>query len=142
METFYRGMRRRHGILMEGDRPVGGRWNYDPDNRERFGKNGPGDLQPPQAFGQDRITRDVMAMVERRFPDAPGRMTHFDYPVTHRQAEDALADFVRHRLANFGRFQDAMASGQPFLYHSRLSSALNLHLLDPRKVIEFGLRGL
>jgi len=136
METFYRGMRRRHGILMEGDEPVGGRWNYDSDNRESFGKNGPDDVKPPQSFGQDRITRDVMAMVERRFPEAPGRIAQFDYPVTHRQAEAALADFVRHRLVNFGRFQDAMASGRPFLYHSRLSSSLNLHLLDPRKVIE------
>ena len=74
-------------------------------------------------------------MVERRFPDSPGKLDSFDYPVTHDQARAALRDFIEHRLAQFGTYQDAMVSGEPYLYHSRLSCVLNLHLLDPRDAI-------
>ncbi|NBC32683.1 MAG: cryptochrome/photolyase family protein [Alphaproteobacteria bacterium] len=135
LETFYRDMRRRHDVLMDGDAPVGGQWNFDPDNRETFGKGGPGDIPPPRAFAPDAVTCAVMEMVGRRFPDSPGRLDHFAYPVTAAQAREALDDFIANRLADFGRFQDAMHTGQPFLYHSRLSCVLNLHLLDPRDAI-------
>ena len=75
-------------------------------------------------------------MVGREFADSPGRLDHFDYPVTHEQALAALRDFVKHRLEKFGTYQDAMVTGHPYLYHSRLSCVLNLHLLDPRKAID------
>ena len=136
METFYRAMRREHRILMDGDKPVGGQWNLDRENRGSFGKDGAGEIPPPLGFAPDRTTREVLDMVERRFPDAPGRLDSFDTPVTADQAQSALDDFLEHRLENFGRYQDAMAVGQPFLYHARLSAALNLHLLDPRAAIE------
>lgn len=74
-------------------------------------------------------------MVERYFPSSSGHLERFDYAVTSEQAQALLADFVDSRLAHFGRYQDAMATGYPFLYHSRLSSALNLHLLDPRTAL-------
>ena len=136
METFYRSMRRGHGILMEGDKPVGGLWNLDKENRGRFGKDGPGDVPPVLAFDPDPTTRDVLEMVQRRFPDSPGGLDRFDYPVTAQQARAALDDFLKHRLEKFGRYQDAMAVGEPFLYHARLSAVLNLHLLDPRDAID------
>lgn len=136
LETFYRMMRRRTGILMQGGEPEGGRWNFDADNRDSFGRDGPGLIPPPLAFSPDALTREVLALVERRFPHHPGRLAHFDYPVTADDARAALDDFIAHRLASFGRYQDAMASGQPLLYHSRLSAPLNLHLLDPRGVID------
>jgi deoxyribodipyrimidine photolyase-related protein len=136
LETFYREMRRRHGVLMDGDRPVGGRWNFDPENRKSFGAEGPGRIAAPRAFQADATTRQVMAMVARRFPESPGRLEGFDYPVTRAQARAALRDFVERRLADFGAYQDAMATGQPTLYHSRLSAAMNLHLLDPRDAID------
>jgi deoxyribodipyrimidine photolyase-related protein len=75
-------------------------------------------------------------MVARRFPDNPGKLESFDYPVTRAQAYAALRDFIKHRLANFGTYQDAMVTGHPYLYHSRLSCVLNLHLLDPRDAID------
>ncbi len=136
MEHFYRHMRRSTGILMDGDGPVTGRWNYDEDNRERFGAGGPGRIKAPRAFRPDALTREVMDLVAARFPGHPGDVDGFDYPVTREQARAALRDFVEHRLPDFGRYQDAMASGHPYLYHSRLSSALNLHLLDPRDAID------
>lgn len=135
MEDFYRHMRRRQGLLMDEGAPVGGRWNLDRDNRGSFGKDGPGDVPAPVSFDPDRLTRQVMERVRRRFADAPGRLDGFDYPVTAAQARQALDDFIAHRLPWFGTYQDAMATGHPFLYHSRLSAALNLHLLDPREVL-------
>ncbi len=136
MEYFYRNVRRRTGLLMRDGEPVGGQWNFDQDNREAFGKSGPPDITPPLRFRPDDVTQQVIAMVEKQFPDAPGRLQHFDYPVTHEQAQDALQDFIDHRLNGFGRYQDAMAMDRPYLYHSRLSSALNMHLLDPRDAAE------
>jgi len=136
LETFYREMRRRCDVLMNGDKPVGGQWNYDKDNRETFGSSGPGKIKAPRSFRLDAVTRSVVEMVERRFPDSPGSLDRFDYPVTRQQALDALRDFVEHRLKYFGTYQDAMVTGHPYLYHSRISSALNLHLLDPHRAID------
>jgi deoxyribodipyrimidine photolyase-related protein len=121
---------------MTGDDPVGGRWNFDRDNRENFGPDGPGHIKAPRSFRPDDVTRAVINMVERRFPASPGQLDKFDYPVTRDQARAALRDFIEHRLARFGTYQDAMVTGHPYLYHSRLSCVLNLHLLDPRDTID------
>ena len=142
LETFYREMRRRHSVLMQGDDPIGGQWNFDKDNRESFGKAGPGHVKAPRSFQLDDVTRSVIEMVERRFPKSPGTLESFDYPVTGDQARDALRDFVEHRLSRFGTYQDAMVTGHPYLYHSRLSCVLNLHLLDPREAIEAAVKAL
>ena len=136
MEYFYRDMRRSTGILMNDDEPFGEKWNFDSDNRETFGKSGAPDIKAPRRFRTDSVTDEVILLVEREFPDAPGRLESFDYPVTRTQALNALRDFIDHRLSQFGRYQDAMAIGHPYLYHSRISSSLNLHLLDPREAID------
>lgn len=147
MEFFYREMRRRYRVLMDGDEPAGGAWNFDPENRESFGVAGPGDLQAPLAFAPDELTRGVLALVEKRFAKHPGSLARFDWPMTPEQARAALDDFVAHRLPHFGRYQDAMWCGSDaartqsalrthaFLHHSRLSAAMNLKLLDPRVVV-------
>ena len=135
METFYRRVRTRIGALMDGDEPVGGAWNLDRENRASFGKGGPPEIAPPVSFAPDATTRGAIDLVRKRFSASPGNVDTFDYPVTRNQARAALADFIAHRLAHFGRHQDAMALGRPFLYHGRLSCVLNLHLLDPREVV-------
>ena len=140
MEHFYRWMRRRTGYLMEGAQPVSGRWNFDEENRGSFGPDGPGLLITPASFPPDEITRDVLALVQERFGDHPGSLSTFDWPVCRDDALAVLDDFVENRLADFGTYQDAMTSGVPWpetvLWHSRLSVALNLKLLDPREVCE------
>lgn len=134
MEYFYREMRRRYGYLMEDKQPIGGAWNYDEENRGAFPKQGPGLLPAPIQFEPDTITREILDLVDREFPDHPGSLEHFDWPVTPEQARAALDDFITNRLPYFGLYQDAMWTGEPWLYHSRISCALNLKLLDPREV--------
>ncbi len=134
MEDFYRAMRRRTGWLMQGDGPVGGEWNFDKENRRSFGRDGPG-LTPGRPTSEpDDVTREVIRMVNREFPDAPGSTDNFAEPVTRRSALAHLRDFVEHRLPCFGDYQDAIALDNPTLWHARISQALNLKLLDPREV--------
>jgi deoxyribodipyrimidine photolyase-related protein len=132
MEFFYREMRRETGLLMDGDEPVGGQWNFDHDNRKPL----PAALKPPkrQRFAPDAITREVLAMVGARFPDNFGDLEPFGWAVTRTEALKALDHFIRDCLPLFGDYQDAMKTGEPFLYHAVLSPYLNIGLLTAREV--------
>ena len=136
LEYFYRWMRRTEHILMDGDQPEGGQWNFDKQNRRTFGRDGPGELPPLRRFRPDAITRAVIDMVAARFDGHPGHIEGFDLPVTPEEARTALRDFIDHRLALFGDYQDALWTDMPFAYHSRLSAALNLHLIGPRECVD------
>jgi deoxyribodipyrimidine photolyase-related protein len=135
LEYFYRPLREKFGVLMDDGEPAGGQWNFDAENRGAFGKSGPGTLPPPMRFAPDATTRGVIELVNARFASHPGALSDFDWPVTPADARSALDDFLKHRLANFGRYQDAIWTGEPWLYHSRLAQAMNLKLLDPRDVV-------
>ncbi len=135
MEYFYREQRKRHRVLMAGDKPIGERWNFDADNRESFGAAGPGAVPPRKAFKPDGLTREVIALVNTRFAQHPGRLESFAWPVTRAQALKSLKAFIDERLPLFGRYQDALWPGDPWLYHAHLSAALNLKLLNPREVV-------
>lgn len=134
MEFFYREMRRRHGVLMDGGQPAGGAWNYDAENRESFPASGPA-APPRPAVKWTKTHRDVFALVEERFAGHPGSLANFRWPTVPAEAEAAFEHFLDKCLVNFGRYQDAMWTAEPFLYHSLISSSLNLKLLDPRDVI-------
>jgi deoxyribodipyrimidine photolyase-related protein len=136
LEFFYRELRQRTGFLMDGDQPAGGQWNYDAENRESFGKQGPGFVPAPRRFLPDALTQEVLVMVQERFGSHPGSVAAFDWPLTSAEAQSTLDDFIAHRLPEFGRWQDAMWTGEPWLYHSRLSAVLNLKLLHPRTVLD------
>lgn len=139
LEHFYRWLRKRQGILMEGDQPVGGVWNLDQDNRQSFGRRGPGQLPKPKDFPPDALSRQVIDLIQQRFADHPGALEHFSLPVEPEGARAFLADFIQHRLGLFGTYEDAMWAGETLLYHSRLSALLNLKLLDPRECVEAAL---
>ncbi len=136
MEYFYREMRKRYDVLMDDGSPQGGDWNYDADNRESFGKDGPPEIPERPCFDPDETTSAVIAAVEKHFGDHPGDLESFAWPVTREDALAALGSFVSERLPAFGRFQDAMWQDEPFLFHSLISSSLNLKLLNPREVIQ------
>ncbi len=135
MEFFYRLMRKEHGVLMEGNEPAGGQWNFDSENRRGFGRAGPKNLPQPLRFAPDAITREVLDLVAQRFADHPGDLSQFDWPVTRAQALEALQDFIAHRLPHFGAHQDAMWSGMHWGWHALLSSSLNLKLIEPLEVV-------
>lgn len=129
MEYFYREMRRKTGLLMDEGKPEGGRWNYDAENR----KPAKGDLFVPRPFRAepDAITREVMALVEARFPENIGKLERFGFAVTRADALKAQKHFLDESLPNFGDYQDAMLTGEPFLWHAVLSPYINIGLLDP-----------
>ncbi|MEO0611972.1 MAG: cryptochrome/photolyase family protein [Pseudomonadota bacterium] len=132
MEYFYREMRRKTGLLMVGDEPAGGQWNFDKDNRKAANDT----LEMPAVFRvkPDAITKDVLALVETHFGNHFGTLDPFWFGVTAQHADKALKHFVDHALPLFGDYQDAMVEGEAFLYHSLLSFYINIGLLDPLKV--------
>ena len=136
LEYFYRLMRKTHNILIDGEgNPEGGQWNFDQDNRKPYPKKGPGLIDAPKSFEPDAITQDVLDFVSKTHKDHPGSLVAFNWAVTREQAIEALQYFVEYRLRNFGMYQDAMWTDTPFGWHSIISSALNLKLLNPREVI-------
>ncbi len=134
MEYFYRDMRRKTGLLMDGDKPIGDKWNYDAENR----KAAASDLfMPiPKATAHDAITQDVLALVEARFGNHFGDLLPFWYAVTRKDAEAAFTAFVINALPHFGDYQDAMLNGEPFLYHAVVAQYLNCGLLDPLRICQ------
>ncbi len=132
MEFFYREMRRRTGLLMEGDTPAGGKWNFDHENR----KPGKDDLFLPEPlrFEPDPIVAEVLDLVEARFGEHFGQLRPFGMATDQTQADAVLTHFIDTALPAFGDYQDAMLSGRPFLYHALISAYLNIGLLDPLDV--------
>lgn len=132
MEFFYREMRRKTGLLMDGKDPIGGRWNFDSENR----KPARGDLfmPSPLTFEPDETTSEVLDLVGERFADHFGDLKPFGFAVTAEQAEVALDHFIEEALPQFGDYQDAMLRDQRTLYHSVLSAYINAGLLDPLAV--------
>ncbi|WP_299193415.1 cryptochrome/photolyase family protein [uncultured Erythrobacter sp.] len=135
MEHFYREMRKKTGLLIREDgKPEGGKWNYDSENREALD----GALFVPDRpkFEPDDITCEVIALVEDTFGGHFGSLERFDWPVTRDQAEKATDAFFAERIEQFGPYQDAMVHGSDDLYHSMLSTSINLGLLDPLDLCE------
>lgn len=132
MEYFYREMRRKTGLLMNGDAPEGGKWNYDAENR----KPAKGDLfmPKPRHVARDAITEEVLSLVSTRFANNFGSLEPFWLAVTRYDALLALEHFVQTALPQFGDYQDAMLTDEPFLYHSVLAQYLNAGLLDPLEI--------
>ncbi|MFV1878600.1 cryptochrome/photolyase family protein [Nioella sp.] len=132
MEFFYREMRRKTGLLMDGDQPEGGQWNFDHDNRKGPPKGLSGPVPP--RFDPDAVTEEVLRLVETRFDSHFGDLRPFWFATEPAQAEQALDHFIAYALPRFGDYQDAMVTGQDFLFHSVLSVYINAGLLDPLEV--------
>jgi deoxyribodipyrimidine photolyase-related protein len=133
MEYFYREMRKKYNVLMDGDKPEGGQWNYDSQNRKPP-KEG---LEIPQTYmaQTDKITDEVIKLVADRFGDHFGDLEPFHFAVTRNQALYAFNKFIDERLCHFGDYQDAMIQGEPWMYHSHLCFYINCGLLTPLECI-------
>ncbi|WP_300060845.1 cryptochrome/photolyase family protein [uncultured Roseobacter sp.] len=134
MEYFYREMRRKTGLLMEGSDPVEGKWNFDHENR----KPAPGevDFNGPMQFTPDEAVEEVLALVEARFGNHFGELRPFWFATTEGEARRALSHFISKALPKFGDYQDAMLADNRFLYHAVISAYINIGLLDPLEVCE------
>ncbi|MFE3825876.1 cryptochrome/photolyase family protein [Streptomyces sp. NPDC059092] len=141
LESFYRWVRERHDLLMDGDHPAGGRWNLDHDNREPPPRRQETlDVRGPWQPAEDAIDDEVRHDLDRWEHDGDvsfvGRDGPRRFPATRREAQSALRRFVTHRLPDFGRYEDAMLGADPVMSHSLLSAPLNLGLLDPAECVE------
>ncbi len=134
MESFYRYMRKKHQVLMEGDQPEGGKWNYDQSNRKKW----TGEPAIPNALVFENEVSEIVRDIERAGFETIGhwRGGYFPYPVNKEQALEQLEYFCRHLLPHFGDYQDALHTDQEFLFHSRLSFAMNTKILSPRTIVE------
>lgn len=135
MEYFYRTMRQKYHILMDdNNKPTGGQWNYDTENRKPPKK---GLFIPaPYQVKTDSITEGVLALVDKKFDNHFGELSNFNFAVNREQALAVMKDFIDNRLEFFGHYQDAMISGEPWMYHSHISFYLNIGLLNPLECIQ------
>ena len=132
MESFYRQIRRDTGFLMEDDTPIGGRWNYDQENRKKL----PPEITPPAPMEFTHEVASILQMIEKAGVNTMGRIDpdRFIWPVSRTQSLELLEHFVTRCLPAFGTYQDAMTPDHWSLYHSRLSFSLNLKMLSPAEV--------
>ncbi len=135
MAVFYEAQRKRTGILLEKDgSPTGGKWSFDADNRAKLPK---GHLPPAEPICRaNEFTREASTYITKRFPNNPGSVQHFRWPVTRRDAEDWLERFIDERFENFGLYEDAISTQHATIYHAAITPALNIGLLDPQDVID------
>ncbi len=134
MESFYRAMRKKHDVLMEGDQPLTGKWNYDSDNRKKL----PKDHKPtsPLVFNND--VSDILIEINKTDIKTIGSIeaNNFLWPINREQSLELLDFFATECLPLFGSFQDAMSPNEWSIYHSRISFSMNIKLISPKEVIE------
>ncbi|TVZ52838.1 cryptochrome/photolyase family protein [Dokdonia sp. Hel_I_53] len=136
MEYFYRMMRKKYDILMVNDKdPEGGKWNFDHSNRNKW----KGDTLIPHERGFRKDVSNIVQLLKDQKVETMGRINeqHFNWPTTRADGLSVLRYFCENLLVHFGDYQDAMDPNQPYLYHSRLSFALNSKLIDPQEVISY-----
>jgi deoxyribodipyrimidine photolyase-related protein len=134
MDRFYRHMRQKTGLLMNGKKPEGGKFSFDADNRQPW--KGEPTLPTPPTFSPDEITTEVCELVTTRFSHHPGEVSPHAIPATREDAH-MLWDWAKEAcMVHFGPFEDAMTTASSGLFHTRISPLLNLHRLLPRTVVE------
>lgn len=134
METFYRDIRRRYGIMMDGDRPVTGQWNYDAENRKKMSKS----HRPPAPLVFQKNVAEIVQLLEKQGVKTIGNIDpdNFIWPTNRHESLELLEFFAKNCLEHFGDFQDAMTQEYWSLYHSRLSFSLNVKMLSPLEVVQ------
>jgi len=134
MTHFYIAQRKRLNVLVKEDKPIGGKWSFDPENRKKIPKSL--DI-PARPFPKSNpFVDEAKKYVEKHFPTHPGDVEDFFYPVTHEESERWLKDFLRKKLDLFGDYEDAILKDEPFLFHSVLTPMLNIGLLTPDQILK------
>ena len=134
MESFYRAMRKKHVVLMDGDQPLTGKWNYDSDNRKKL----PKDHKPTSPLIFDNDVSEILFEINKTNIKTIGSIdaNHFLWPINREQSLELLDFFATECLSLFGSFQDAMTPNEWSIYHSRISFSMNIKLISPKEVID------
>lgn len=134
MANFYISQRKKYGILLEeGEKPVGGKWSFDAENRKRVPK---GTTIPEIAFPlPNKFVNEAIEYIKQNFSVNYGNSTPFNYPITHLDAETHLYNFINQRLVLFGDYEDAIVQNENYLWHSVLTPMLNIGLLSPKQIV-------
>lgn len=134
MASFYIKQRKRLDILVKNGAPVGGKWSLDTENRKKL----PASVTVPKVVEvkQNSVVTEAVKYVQKHFPKAYGEIEPFRYPVTREDALLWLKDFLKHRFAGFGPYEDAMSEKHDVVFHSLLSPMLNIGLLTPAEVVD------
>jgi len=134
MESFYRAMRKKHNVLMEGDQPLTGKWNYDSDNRKKL----PKEHKPTSPLVFNNYVSDILIEIKKTNIKTIGSIdaNNFLWPINREQSLELLDFFATECLPLFGSFQDAMSPNEWSIYHSRISFSMNIKLISPKEVIE------
>lgn len=140
MAEFYKDQRRRLDVLMDGDRPIGGQWSFDEDNRKKVPKSLYADVPQFLAREPDKIEAEARDSVLADFPDAPGTLDQIWWPTDHANAETWFRWFLQERLERFGPYEDAILKGENLLWHSAITPMLNIGLLTPKQIVEMTLQ--
>ncbi len=135
MATYYKEQRRRLNILMEGEKPLGGRWSFDKDNRKKFPKD---HIFPKLSEGkiENKYVLEAREYINNNFKENYGEDRDFIYPTTHEEARKHLTKFISERLKLFGDYEDSIGQDEEYLYHSLLSSIINIGLLTPLEIVK------
>lgn len=136
MADFYKFQRRRLNVLMDNDQPVGGKWSFDEENRQKVPKTLLPEIPALLNLKRDEIDEEAKAYVEDRFSKNPGSLESLHYPTSHTDANKWLRHFLKHRLERFGPYEDAIVNGESWLWHSVLTPSLNLGLLTPDQIVK------
>lgn len=135
MKTFYERVRKASGILMEDGHPIGGKFSFDSDNRNRL----PSDVDPPPLIYPKPLRtphfKEIKTIIEENFESHPGDADQFWLATNHQEARKVLARFIKERLPGFGDYQDAITSRSDFVFHSVISPYINMGLLTPLEVV-------
>lgn len=135
MARFYEAQRKRLGLLLEDDgSPIGGKWSFDTENRERLPADHPVPAEPRSAANKHVL--EAIDYVSRRFPAHLGEVENFRWPVTRGSARDWYRRFLEERFHSFGDYEDAITTRHAFLFHSAITPMLNIGLLDPQEVVD------
>jgi deoxyribodipyrimidine photolyase-related protein len=133
--SFYTHFRKKHRILVDDTfKPIGGKWSFDAENRERVPKGFPIPKMPDVATSL--FLKEAVDYVEKHFAENPGMSAPFIYPIQHKAAEEWLDDFFKQRFVHFGRFEDAIVHKESFLFHSVITPMLNIGLLQPKQIVD------
>ena len=135
MAKFYEEQRKRMGVLLDADgSALGGKWSFDTENRAKLPKGHVPAREP--ASSRNAFTEEAATYIGRKFPNNPGSLKNFRWPVTRKDSEAWLDQFIDERLANFGLYEDSISTQHAYIYHSAITPMLNVGLLDPQDVID------